>query len=63
MHLSDDGAGLPASFDPQASAGLGMRIMQALLRQLDGRLTLGAADPGTTVLVEVPLHDAPAGLH
>ncbi|WP_157271767.1 sensor histidine kinase [Azohydromonas aeria] len=36
--LADDGVGLPAGFDPGASRGLGMRIVQALLLQLDAQL-------------------------
>ena len=32
--VEDDGVGLPQGFDPKLSSGLGMRIVQALTRQL-----------------------------
>ncbi len=38
--VEDDGVGLPQGFDPKISSGLGMRIVQALTRQL--RATLSA---------------------
>jgi PAS domain S-box-containing protein len=38
--LADDGAGLPDDFQPARSAGLGMRIVTALTRQIGGELTI-----------------------
>ncbi len=40
IKLTDDGCGLPDGFDPQASTGLGMRIVMALVGQLRGTLKL-----------------------
>jgi two-component sensor histidine kinase len=34
----DDGVGLPASFDPQAAGTLGMRLIDALTRQMNGSM-------------------------
>jgi two-component system, sensor histidine kinase PdtaS len=36
--VMDDGPGLPAEFDPASSKGLGMRIVRALVKQIDGEL-------------------------
>ena len=36
--VMDDGPGLPAGFDPARSKGLGMRIVRALVKQIDGEL-------------------------
>ncbi len=38
--IEDDGAGLPAGFDPNRSTGLGMKIVQVLTRQLRAELTV-----------------------
>ena len=52
--LADDGAGLPAGFDPAACSGLGMRIVQALLLQLDAQLALPACGRGAAFLITLP---------
>lgn len=44
LSVSDDGAGLPATFNPAASQGLGMKIVAALVQQLGGRLSFGRAE-------------------
>ena len=44
LSVSDDGAGLPADFAPSSSGGLGMKVVSALVRQLDGRLLFGSGD-------------------
>ncbi|MDB5469443.1 MAG: hypothetical protein JWR84_1003 [Caulobacter sp.] len=47
LSVCDRGAGLPAGFDPAASrTGLGMRVIDSLVRQLGGRLAAGAAPGG-----------------
>lgn len=43
--VEDNGPGLPAGFDPRVGKGLGMRVILALVQQLGGRLTYGAAQP------------------
>lgn len=38
LSVSDDGEGLPAAFDPNASHGLGMKVVTTLANQLSGTL-------------------------
>lgn len=47
LTVADDGAGLPEGFDPQASQGVGMKIVTALTQQLRAHLELGSEAPGT----------------
>lgn len=44
LSVSDDGLGLPAAFDPEATLGLGMKIIAALVRQIDGELNFAKGD-------------------
>ncbi len=44
--VSDQGAGLPAGYDPAAAGGLGMRVISTLVGQLRGRLSFGASGRG-----------------
>ncbi len=55
LSVSDDGVGISRRL-PEASVriGLGTSIVEALTRQLGGRVTTAAASPGTTVSVTVP---------
>jgi len=46
LSVSNDGAALPEGFDPDASAGLGMRIIQSFVRQIGGALRSGRGDGG-----------------
>jgi len=46
LSVSNDGPALPEGFDPGASAGLGMRIIQSFVRQIDGALRSGRGDDG-----------------
>ena len=51
LSVTDDGVGMPA--DPgTAKAGLGTSIVQALAMQLDGKVSVASAGPGTKVLVQ-----------
>lgn len=58
LSVSDEGAGLPAGYDPAATGGLGMRVISALVGQLHGRLAFGADRDGRgtefTVLFPAP---------
>jgi two-component sensor histidine kinase len=56
--VEDDGRGLPAGFDPDASASLGLSIVRTLVEsELDGRLVVGSrAAGGTRVEIDVPAH-------
>jgi two-component sensor histidine kinase len=50
VQVRDDGRGLPAGFDPNASDRLGLQIVRTLVEtELGGRLTLGARPAGGTV--------------
>jgi PAS domain S-box-containing protein len=51
LSVADDGVGMPAQTG-EAKAGLGTNIVQALARQLDARLTVADAAPGTIVSLE-----------
>ena len=53
--VRDDGCGLPAGFQPGAGKTLGMRLVRALAQQLGGKLSFGAANPGTEFTLEFPL--------
>lgn len=46
LSVSNDGAALPEGFDPGASKGLGMRIIQSFARQIGGELRIGRGDDG-----------------
>jgi len=39
LSVVDQGRGLPSGFDPRLSAGLGLRIVRATMRQLGGELS------------------------
>jgi len=55
LYVSDDGVGIGTHLaDAPARSGLGTSIVEALTRQLGGRVTTAAASPGTTVSVTVP---------
>ncbi len=47
LSVSDDGSGLPTDFDPAGGGkGLGMKIIQSLVRQIGGELHVARADDG-----------------
>jgi two-component system, sensor histidine kinase PdtaS len=58
LSVANDGPALPEGFDPNASKGLGMRIIQSFVRQIDGELRIGRGDDGSgariIVLFPVP---------
>jgi PAS domain S-box-containing protein len=54
LSVSDDGIGISNRLAAPVRAGLGTSIVEALTRQLGGRVTTSAAAPGTTVSVTVP---------
>jgi two-component sensor histidine kinase len=45
--VRDEGVGLPVGFELRAATSLGMRIVQAFVRQLNGGLAVHRLDPGT----------------
>ena len=44
LSVANDGPGLPDGFDPAADKGLGMRIVQSLVKQIGGELRIGRGD-------------------
>ena len=55
LAVSDDGVGIsPRLADAPVRTGLGTSIVEALTRQLGGRIAMLAASPGTTVSVTIP---------
>lgn len=55
VSVSDDGIGMGSELSaPAPKSGLGTSIVEALTRQLGGRVVIAAAMPGTTVSVTVP---------
>ena len=46
LSVSNGGPALPEGFDPGASTGLGMRIIQSFTRQIGGELRIGRGDDG-----------------
>jgi two-component sensor histidine kinase len=46
LSVSNGGPALPEGFDPGASTGLGMRIIQSFARQIGGELRIGQGDDG-----------------
>ncbi len=56
LSVSNDGPALPEGFDPKASKGLGMRIIQAFARQIGGELRFGRGDDGQGARFTVLFH-------
>jgi len=55
LAVSDDGLGISRRLpDAPVKIGLGTSIVEALTRQLHGRVTTSSASPGTVVSVTVP---------
>lgn len=57
LSVADNGRGLPTGQAPSGSSGMGMRLVQGLVRQLDGTLDIDRTPPGTRFVVSFP----PAG--
>ncbi|KQT54956.1 histidine kinase [Aureimonas sp. Leaf454] len=57
LTVEDDGVGLPAQPDSRRST-FGHRLVQSLVRQIRGSLTLSDAAPGTRATIRFPSHSA-----
>lgn len=57
LTIRDHGAGLPEALTTNASGGLGMKIVRALVSQCRATLTIVNHAPGTEFVVELPLTD------
>jgi two-component sensor histidine kinase len=53
LSVSDDGPGLPAEFAPASSRGLGMKIIQTLVKQIGGTLHFAPGEDGRGTRVTV----------
>jgi two-component system, sensor histidine kinase PdtaS len=53
LSIVDDGPGLPAGFALSDSKGLGMKIVQSLVRQIGGELRILLGDNGRGARVTV----------
>ena len=53
LSIVDEGPGLPAGFAPSDSRGLGMKIVQSLVRQIGGELRILPGDNGRGTRVTV----------
>ena len=60
VSVRDEGAGLPAGFDPATSRRLGTRLVNALSKQLGAELTRPISPIGTNFTLVVPLKTAAA---
>jgi two-component sensor histidine kinase len=54
LSIRDRGVGLPQDFDLPKATGLGMRIVQALSKQLGADVAVRRLDPGTEFVLSIP---------
>ncbi len=54
LRVADNGSGLPAGFDLQRAAGLGMKLTQALVHTVQGTLEIESSNDGTCFTVVLP---------
>jgi two-component sensor histidine kinase len=59
ISVRDEGAGLPPGFSLRSAKGLGMRIIDAFSKQLNGNVAIHAHDRGTEFVLTIPLRDSP----
>jgi two-component sensor histidine kinase len=57
LSVSDNGVGLPEEFDIAKGRGLGMRMVRAFSRQLEGTLKVNRLSPGTEFVLRFPARD------
>lgn len=62
LSVSDEGPGLPVGFNPAHSKGLGMKITQSLVRQIDGALHISAGEGGRGACFTVTFHSPAIGV-
>ena len=55
LTISDTGVGMPADYNPSKTSGLGMRVIDTLVRQMNGSLLHPAAGGSARFEVSVPL--------
>ncbi|MEI9898220.1 MAG: ATP-binding protein [Chthoniobacter sp.] len=55
LAVADDGVGLPAGLAPAKATTLGLRLINALSRQLRARLSLDSSATGSTMRLVFPM--------
>ena len=62
LTVSDNGPGMPASFDLESGTGLGMKVVRMVARQLGGALTVGRGIlGGASIVIRFPEPKQPVG--
>jgi two-component sensor histidine kinase len=61
LTVSDNGMGLPESFDLGTAASLGLKLVHTLVEQLGGEVSL-AVTPGTTWTIICPPYEGAEGV-
>ena len=54
LRFSDNGRGLPDSFQIETTSSLGMKIIASTVRQLGGTLEINRLEPGTEFVIHLP---------
>ncbi len=52
--VGDNGAGLPDSFDVKSSSGFGLKLVDILVKQLEGTFSIESSGTGAAVRIELP---------
>jgi two-component sensor histidine kinase len=60
LSVCDEGEGVPQNFDPGASHGLGMKVVNLLAKQLGGKLSFSAGPAGRGACFQVAFGEASA---
>ena len=60
LTVSDDGVGLPAGFDLDKAASLGLKLVHGMVGQLGGKISFGDP-PGVTWIINCPIHHGAGG--
>jgi two-component sensor histidine kinase len=55
ISIRDFGNGIPQPIEAGAAKGLGKRLVGLLVRQLEGKLTVHSREPGTEIVVSIPV--------
>lgn len=55
LSISDDGVGVPETFDPATSDGFGLFLIRGMLEQLGGSMEINRLDPGTQFRITFPI--------
>ena len=58
LSIRDEGQGLPHGFAAGRSRGLGMKILRALVEQMDATFEIGTSGPGAEFILQIPLDGA-----